>query len=230
MSQNTSSAVMAQRREPPDSLDYFPTPPWATRALLEWLDERSAALGGRGSVWEPACGEGHMARPLAERFECVMATDAHDYGFGTVRDFLWPGHDEPVDWIITNPPFRLADQFALTALARATCGVALLVRTGFLEGGTSADNRYRTLFSVSPPSDILQFCERVPMFRGRLDAEGSTATAYCWLVWRYLRRPAPMTEFHWLPPCRSRLERPGDYPQPPGAEIAAAPLFAEAAS
>jgi hypothetical protein len=28
------TAVMAQRREPPDSLDYFPTPPWATRALF----------------------------------------------------------------------------------------------------------------------------------------------------------------------------------------------------
>ena len=28
-------AVMASRREPPDSLDFFPTPPWATRALLD---------------------------------------------------------------------------------------------------------------------------------------------------------------------------------------------------
>ena len=37
MSQNRSSAVMAQRKEPPDSLDFFPTPPWATRALCERL-------------------------------------------------------------------------------------------------------------------------------------------------------------------------------------------------
>ena len=33
--QNTSHAVMAQRIEPHDSLDYSPTPPWATRALCE---------------------------------------------------------------------------------------------------------------------------------------------------------------------------------------------------
>ena len=33
--QNTSHAVMAQRAELKNSLDDFPTPPWATRALLE---------------------------------------------------------------------------------------------------------------------------------------------------------------------------------------------------
>ena len=34
MAQNTSTAVMARRAEAPDSLDFFPTPPWATRALF----------------------------------------------------------------------------------------------------------------------------------------------------------------------------------------------------
>ena len=33
--QNTSHAVMAQRVEAANSLDNFPTPPWATRALIE---------------------------------------------------------------------------------------------------------------------------------------------------------------------------------------------------
>ena len=33
--QNTSHAVMAQRAELKNSLDDFPTPPWATRALIE---------------------------------------------------------------------------------------------------------------------------------------------------------------------------------------------------
>ena len=35
--QNTSHAVMAQRSEAKDSLDDFPTPPWATRALFEHI-------------------------------------------------------------------------------------------------------------------------------------------------------------------------------------------------
>ena len=44
MSQNTSHAVMAQRTESPDSLDDFPTPPWATRAFVEHV------LGGKTST------------------------------------------------------------------------------------------------------------------------------------------------------------------------------------
>lgn len=205
MSQNTSSAVMARRIEAHDSLDHFPTPPWATRALCEWLLALGETSGKRG-VWEPACAEGHMSRALSEYFLAVHSTDVHDYGFGATRDFLWPGDEPAFDWIITNPPFRLAAQFALTALERSRRGVALLVRTAFLESA----ERHASLFSRNPPTDILQFCERVPMFKGRLDPKGSTATAYCWLVFR--KGATPGTRFHWLPTCRKRLERPGDYP------------------
>ena len=203
MSQNTSHAVMAQRHEPHDSLEFFPTPPWATRALCEWLKDR-APIGAQ-AVWDPACGNGAMVRPLQEYFADVHRSDVHDYGIGAmIRDFLWPS-SEQVDWIITNPPFRLGCEFALTALERAEVGVALLVRTAFLE----SVGRYEKLFSKHPPS-VLQFVERVPMFRGRLDAKGSTATAYCWLVW-HGPRPGGM---HWIPPCRKALERPGDYEAP----------------
>jgi hypothetical protein len=66
---------MAQRVEPPDSLDYFPTPPWATRALCEFLKLHHKLHGQ--TCWEPACGGGHMARPLAEYFERVYSSDVH---------------------------------------------------------------------------------------------------------------------------------------------------------
>lgn len=204
MSQNTSHAVMSQRVEAHDSLDHFPTPPWATRALCEWLIGHSGKSLKSSSVWEPACAEGHMSLPLAEYFREVYSSDVCDYGFGQRADFLFP----PIfraDWIITNPPFRLGEQFAQTAIKRAGCGVALLVRTAFLE---SAD-RFHSLYSVSPPLHILQFVERVPMFKGRLDRHGSTATSYCWLVWR--RNAWDSTRFHWLAPCRKRLERDSDY-------------------
>lgn len=203
MTQNTSHAVMAQRHEAHDSLDHFPTPPWATRALCEWLGAGEALKNL--SCWEPACAEGHMARPLAEYFRSVVATDVHDYGFGEVEDFLIPPIHK-TDWIITNPPFRLGEQFAQVALKRAVFGVALLVRTAFLE---SAD-RHEKLFTLSPPSDILQFVERVPMQKGILNRYGSTATAYCWVVWRK-GGAHEGTRFHWLAPCRKRLERDSDY-------------------
>lgn len=230
MTQNTSTAVMAQRREPADSLDYFPTPPWATRALCEFLD-RGKPLDEQ-SCWEPACGEGHMVRPLLEYFRLVYASDVHNYsaafaGQHSVRDFLTPWETpalletQPPDWIITNPPYRLAAEFALRAFEIAAEGVALLVRTQFLEGG----GRYDRLFAPHPPTWILQFCERVPMLAGRLDAKGSTASAYCWVVWTEPFDSGQSATFHWLPPCRKRLERPGDYPEAPAADPAPAPLL-----
>ncbi len=209
MSQNISHAVMSQRIEPHDSLDYFPTPPWATRALCEWIGDQvgSNHMNANLTAWEPACGEGHMAVPLSEYFAKVIYSDVIDYGMRgqEVCDFLLCG-PRGADWIITNPPFRLGEQFVIEALKRATSGVAMLVRTAFLE----SVGRYDGLFKPYPPAAVLQFTERVPMHKGKLTATGSTATAYCWIVWR--KHSNVRTEFGWIPPCRKRLERPTDYP------------------
>ena len=210
---NTSSAVMQQRNKPRnDGLDDFPTPPWATRALIEHV--LGADVGVEGlkteSVWEPACNRGYMAVALGEYFGRVWTSDIKDYGWPDqqqVDDFLMPGTGmvRP-DWIITNPPFRLASQFAKRCLELAPReGFAILVRTSFLEGVA----RYEHLFRKYPPTFIAQFAERVPMVEGRCDPEASTATSYCWLVWERGSKGAP--EFVWIPPCRRALERPSDY-------------------
>lgn len=204
MNQNTSSAVMQQRSEPHHSLDDFPTPPWATRALCEWIPGNTCWDSLRQlAVMEPAANRGHMVSPLREYFGVVRASDVHDYGAGfDVQDYLFQRPPE-TDWMITNPPFRLAEQFALHGL-RYTPAVAMIVRSAFLEGV----GRHERLFSKMPPTDILQFTERVVMHKGKLSANGSTATAYCWLVWS---GPIGDTRFHWIPPCRKRLERSEDY-------------------
>ena len=203
--QNRSSAVMQQRSEPHDSLDDFPTPPWATRALCERLDGMGAPRGW-GTCREPAANRGHMVKPLREHFAEVEASDVHDYGAGfAVQDYLFGPPPPIVDWTITNPPFKLAEQFIERALVSSESGVAMIVRAAFLEG----QGRFERLFSVNPPSLILQFTERVVMHKGRLAPEGSTATAYAWLVWRPGPRISPY--FDWIAPCRKRLEKPEDY-------------------
>src|SRR5689334_2766261 len=87
MAQNRSHAVMAQRIEAQDSRDDFPTPPWATRALITHVLNDYGPFGHQ-SVLEPACGAGYMACPLAEAFGQVLVSDIHPYGFGQVRDYL----------------------------------------------------------------------------------------------------------------------------------------------
>jgi hypothetical protein len=202
--QNTSHAVMAQRSEPKDSPDDFPTPPWATRGLLEHvLDTKSLAAM---SCLEPACGAGHMAKVLKEYFGEVKYSDAYHYGYGPVRDFLtYPYETNAADWVITNPPFRLAEEFVIRSLKVARRGVAILARTVFLE----SSGRYNEIFRERPPTIFAQFVERVPMVKGRLDSKATTATGYAWFVWEKQTRKAP--GLAWVPPCRKSLERKGDY-------------------
>lgn len=203
--QNMSHAVMSQRVEPADSRDDFPTPPWATRALLEHIIGHQNI--GQMSCLEPACGAGHMAKVLKEYFAEVETADAYPYGYGEVSDYLESDYSVgEFDWIITNPPFRLAEDFIIRSLQTAKHGVAMLVRSVFLE----SVGRYNRLFQQHPPSMFAQFVERVPMVRGRLDAKATTATGYAWMVWEQGNLDGPKVV--WVPPCRKTLEKPGDYP------------------
>ena len=196
---------MAQRTESADSLDDFPTPPWATRAFLShyFADENL----GSDSVWEPACGRGHMAQVLAEYFGNVRGSDVFEYGYGEVQDFLTGLTAlRSVDWLITNPPFRLAEDFLIRGRQVARKGVALLTRTVFLE----SIGRYERIFTNAPPTTVLQYAERVPMVKGRVDQKASTATGYAWLVWDFARE-GTSSILDWIPPSRRRFEQQGDY-------------------
>lgn len=239
MTQNTSSAVMQQRTEAHDSLDDFPTPPWATRALVEHVLSPTIAQSTRiplvstSSVWEPCSNRGYMAKALKEDFKYLHTSDIHDYSEDPttvlcqdrVVDFLWPGTEPStyarngIDWIITNPPFRLAMQIIKRGIEVSRWGVAVLVRSAFEEG----IDRYEELFCQLPPTVMGVFTERVIMHKGVLrdpsklyldERTGemkrpSTATSYKWMVWIDGMAPRPQI---WIPPCRRQLERPGDYP------------------
>lgn len=191
-------AVANRRHDRDNKIDLFPTPPWATRALLQFIDVSCCI------VREPACGLGHMARVLTEYGASVQSSDVVDYGHGDVFDYLETPCDA-VDWVITNPPFSLAEQFINKAISETRIGVAMLVRTSFIEGA----KRHERLFTKHPPYALYQFVERVPMFKGRVDPKGSSATAYCWMVWE--KGYTGNTNLFWIPPCRKRLEKAEDY-------------------
>lgn len=152
-----------------------------------------------------------MARVLEEYFGKVISSDIHDYGYGRESDFLEEDYkSDQFDWIITNPPFRLAEQFAIRALSIASIGVAIFARTVFIE----SVGRYENLFRRHPPTTVAQFTERVPLLKGRLDRKATTATGYCWIIWNK-GRAKKATELFWIPPCRRRLERAADYDDNP---------------
>jgi hypothetical protein len=147
-----------------------------------------------------------MAKVLKEYFAEVQSSDAFTYGYGAVRDFIEePYNPDSFDWVITNPPFRLAEEFVRVALPIARKGVAILARTVFLE----SVGRYEGIFRKAPPTKFAQFVERVPMVRGRLDIKATTATGYAWLVWE--KKSPGLPRLMWIPPCRKNLERKLDY-------------------
>lgn len=208
-----STAVMARRVEPADSLDFFPTPPWGTRAFCTHVLPRFEACDLISGMvpWtaaDPCCGQGHMALALREYFPLVTATDIFDYGFGGVADFLHPDNAlAPRDWFFMNPPFNLGLDFVLQALEVARRGVAVLVRTAFLEG----EGRFAKLYQRNPPHLVALFSERLPMHRGRWVINGTTATSYSWLVWHKFSPRAADPAFAWIPKSRKALSKHDDW-------------------
>jgi hypothetical protein len=210
---NAARAIAPTRREPDDSLDFFPTPPFATRALLERVLPH-LGVSKIESAWDPAGGEGHIAEVLREYCPAVHASDLFDYGYRVpgqslvpVGDFLAHGPaTAPIDdWIITNPPFGdLALRFVVHALSLAP-NVAMFFRSQWAVEGIE---RWDTVFRDRPPTLCAFFVERVPLAKGRFDPEGSTLTAYCWLVWQRGESARPP---FWIPPgCRDVLTRADD--------------------
>jgi hypothetical protein len=151
--------------------DFYPTPPYATKALLavETFD---------GPIWEPACGDGAISKVLEEAGYQVVSSDLVDRGYGeNRRDFLMEYRPEAPN-IITNPPFKMATDFARKALSLTTGKVAILGRLAFLEGAERKE-----LYDEYPPARVWVFSKRLTMFRRGEATDGTGMVAFAWFVW-----------------------------------------------
>lgn len=166
--------------------DFFPTPRWATFALID--NEKFL-----GNIWECACGDGAMSRVLQETTSPVLSSDLYERGYGeSGHDFLKTRRK--ADNIVTNPPYNSAEGFVAAGVRNARKKFALLLRLAFLEGA----NRARTIFTAYPPSRVWVFSERITFYPTRVKIKGTGTTAYAWFVWD---KDAPSgTELRWLKP------------------------------
>jgi hypothetical protein len=179
-----------KRRADLDGPDFYPTPRWATFALMD-----NEAF--RGQVWECACGDGAMAAVIADAGNPVTSSDLYDRGFGEVgHDFLTTARRHPN--VITNPPFHSAEGFVASGLKSAQRKFALLMRLAFLEGA----NRANTIFHKHPPGRVWVFSERITFYMKGAQIAGSGTTAYAWFVWD--KDHAGPTELAWFKPGYKR--------------------------
>jgi hypothetical protein len=156
--------------------DLYETPDVAVEALL-----RVEALPR--CIWEPACGPGRIVNVLRARGHEVYASDLIDYGVDSAahygRDFLLEQQaPEGYAAIVTNPPFKLAEQFVAHALSLCPL-VVLLLRLAFLES-----ERRCGILEGRGLARIYVFRKRLPMMH-RAGWEGRKANsgmAFAWYV------------------------------------------------
>jgi hypothetical protein len=178
-----------------DGPDFFPTPSWATHALID-----NEAF--EGEIWESACGNGAMSEVLKQTGSPVFSSDLYDRGYGQPgEDFLKPSRRAAN--IVTNPPYNAAEGFVRAGLEASTRKFAFLLRLAFLEGA----NRQRTIFSQSPPSRIWVFSERITFYPAGAVQKGSGTTAYAWFVWD--KSSSGATEMKWFKPGYKARYSPG---------------------
>ena len=152
--------------------DYYSTPAPTTQALLRV--EKFI-----GQIWEPCCGEGHIAEVLIDAGHDVAASDLVDRGYGESGIdalFEYPA----VSNIITNPPYKNALEFAeiFTDIAGK---VALLLKLNFLEGV-----KRQEFFLRKPPVRVHVFSQRQALMKNGMSYNGRGGMmALAWFVWEH---------------------------------------------
>lgn len=155
------------------AFDYYATPQKAVTELIR-LEKFQP------TIWECACGEMAISKPLMDAGYLVRSSDIENRG-NEVVDFLgidnqfWGGD------IVTNPPFAKATEFIEKALSIVTDGakIALFLRIQFLEGV-----KRRALFERSPPKRVWVASRNLRCAKnGDFASATGNASTYCWFVW-----------------------------------------------
>lgn len=154
--------------------DFYPTPREAVEALI-----RAEKLPA--DIWECACGDGSISEPLKTAGHNVISTDLNDWNYGTTGvDFLM--EFQPLaPAVVTNPPYKLANEFVIKCMDMKLPYFAMLLRLAFLEG----KQRRAEIYNRQPPARVHVFSERLTMWRGDEEQpEGSSGfIAFAWFVW-----------------------------------------------
>ena len=183
-----SSAHTTEERHPDD---YYATDSDDFETFLHQLSLDGFTLSPQ--IWEPACGEGHIAKVLERWGHEVTATDLHDRGYGKRHDFLseenflftYSDFRAPTSWpgdIITNPPYKgsIDIDFVKKSLEYVEPGryVMMLFKTIW----QNSKGRFE-LFQMHKPKYIYNYSFRIRIYKGGV-GESNNALDYSWFVWQ----------------------------------------------
>ena len=163
--------------------DFYATDPSSTKALFEALN-----ISG-DTFYEPCVGQGHIAEVIKEYFPnaVVKGGDLVDRGYPDTQlgDYLLT-NQENVDWVITNPPFKIAKEFTTKSLSHTNKGVAMFLKIQFLEGQARKD-----WFKDTPLKYVYVFSKRQQPWRNGESINPNTGKTwsntmcFAWFVWEH---------------------------------------------
>jgi len=164
--------------------EFYPTPPENLDCLASFVDL------SQFSIWECACGAGHLAKRIEDIHQGPMvATDLFDRGYGVAgQDFLEQKTLPPVltnthrrPLILTNPPFKgdMPEQFIEHALALTENRRGAVAM--FLRNDRDMAVKREHLFE-GHPAYAMKVCvlKRPRWFEG---STGSPRHNYAWYFW-----------------------------------------------
>lgn len=129
------------KKEDRNESDFYPTPPEATIALLDYFDFLS---NGIKTVDEVCCGDGAISKILVERGFDVYSSDLRYSGYGEGGINYLLAESRRPDMIFTNPPFNIAEEIIYKAMEDARYIVCMLLKSQYwhAKGRLKLFNKY----------------------------------------------------------------------------------------
>lgn len=146
--------------------DFYATPEWATEALfrVEKFD---------GNILEPAAGDDDMVRVIEKYAPCISKELTRG------DDFML--ESGTYDNVVTNPPFKIAQEFVNKSKKVSRKKIAMFLKLSFLEGVSRQEMLKETNF---PLARVHVFSKRVTLWGRGKERKGTSGTiAFAWFVW-----------------------------------------------
>lgn len=156
--------------------DYYSTPSWATRALLDIVDFRGQV------VWDPVCGNFEMENVLSPYAKKIVSSDIN-YGSDFFNTFV------NCDWIVGNPPFNQSADMVERGFEICE-RQAWLLRLQWLE----SESRYRRIFSTGRLHRVQVFSQRI-----QFGGYAGSPMAMAWFIFGRVNE-FEEARIGWIPP------------------------------
>ena len=169
---------MKKEKAKRNACDFYPTP---MEVVTNFITNYGIL---EGNILEPSAGNGNIVNVIKNKNNNITALELREEetinlsalaDHVVIGDFLKYEPTQEYDYIITNPPFSMAQEFIehCFKIKGENTKIIMLLRLSFLE------SQRRYAFWKTHPVNKLYVLSKRPSFTGK----GTDSAAYAWFVW-----------------------------------------------